>query len=175
MRDIAVLRSAARRSYETGRLLTAARVAAIVVPLTGVSAWETGALLACGLAGTSLLALTIGMRWWHRRGVEAVSAGLQAGVAPTLAALMVCRVAPSCPPTVALTLCATAGLISGAIVGRAAVLRSAASWQQWALVAVVAGLTAMLGCIGLGLGAAIGAATAIALGTAATFSRPFAA
>jgi hypothetical protein len=174
MRDVMLLRGEAMRAYEVGRIRFAARVAFIVVPLTLISAWETDALLECGLAGASLLAVTMGMRWWHRRGVEAASAGLSTGVIPTLAALAVCRFAPSCPPGVALGLCLSAGLVSGAVVGRAAIRRSTAPWQHWAAIAVVAALTATLGCIGLGLGSVVGAAASIALGAAAAtaLSRP---
>jgi hypothetical protein len=167
MRDVVRLRREAMRSYEVGRIWFAARVAFVVVPLTLISAWETGAFLACGVAGASLLALTTGMRWWHRRGVEAASAGLNTGAIPTLAALALCRFAPACPPGVALGLCVGAGLVSGALVGRVAIERSKAPWQHWTAVAIVAALTATLGCIGLGFGNVVGAATAIALGTAA--------
>ncbi len=177
MRDLTTLRRKAMRSYELGRLRFAARVGLVVLPLTAMAVWETRALLTCTLAGVSLLALTIALRWRHRSGVEAASSGLTTGVIPTLAALALCRFAPWCPPGVAFGLCATAGLASGALVGRAAIQRATAPWQHWAAVALVATLTATLGCIGLGLGSVIGAGFAIALGMAAAtaLSHPSAA
>lgn len=168
MHDVTLLHRQAMRAYEAGRVRFAARVALIIVPLTLLCAWETGAVVECVAIGSTLMVLTVAMRWWHREGVDAASAGLRGGAVPTLAALALCRFAPWCPPDVALGLCVGAGLVSGALVGQTAVRRKAKTWQHWAGVAVVAALTAALGCIGLGVGSAVGAAIAIALGTAVT-------
>jgi hypothetical protein len=166
MRDATLFRRQAMHAYQVGRMRFAARVAVVIVPLTLLCAWETRAFVECAGVGGSLLVLTVAMRWWHRRGAEAASAGLRSGAVPTVAALAVCRFAPSCPPDVALGLCVGVGLVSGALVGRTAIQRSAKPWQHWTAAALVAALTAALGCIGLGVGTAAGAAIAIALGTA---------
>lgn len=168
MHDVTLLHRQAMRAYEAGRVRYAARVALVIIPLTLLCAWETGAIVECVAIGSTLVVLTVAMRWWHREGVDAASAGLRGGALPTLAALALCRFAPSCPPNVALGLCVGAGLVSGALVSRTAAQRSAKPWQYGAGVALVAALTAALGCIGLGVGSVVGAGIAIALGTAAT-------
>jgi hypothetical protein len=82
------LRATGLRAYELGRLRSAARIALVLLPLSALCLMEsrgreTGACLA-GL----LLALAIGLRWWHRRGIESVNTGLLAGSLPLLSGLL---------------------------------------------------------------------------------------
>lgn len=164
MPDIVLLRRQARRMYELGRLRFAIRIAVVIVPFALLCARETGAFTATLILAASLLLVAITMRWRSREGVDAVAAGLGGGALPALASLALCRFVPSCPPDVALGICAGAGLVTGAIAGRAAIRHTTKRWKQWAGAAVVGALTAAMGCVALGLSAVAGASIGLALG-----------
>ena len=164
MRDLALLRRQAMRAYEVGRLRFAARVALVIIPFAVLCAQETGAYTKTAIIGGTLLLLAVILRWHSRGGVQAVATGLGSGAVPAFAALALCRFAPSCPPEVALGLCAGAGLLSGGIAGRSAMRRTAKARAPWTAAAIIAVLTAALGCIALGLSTVAGAAIGLTLG-----------
>lgn len=171
MRDIETLKRDARVAYERGRLWAAARVAVVVVPVTLLCAFETRSYLRTGVLGIILLTLTVWLRWRQHHGFSMVSTGLRSGALPLAAALGLCRFAPSCPPDVAFALCGGAGLLAGAVAGRS-LTSIETRWPQRLSAATVAGMTAALGCLAFGLGVAMGAGAAVALGVAITASFP---
>jgi hypothetical protein len=162
------LRLRARRSYERGRLTAAGRVALIIVPLTAICGRETEAYARCAVIGVLLLVATIGVRWRLWRGMHAANAGLLTGILPMTAALLLCRFAAGWPAAAATATCTSAGLIAGALAVRATLEPQEAGWQAWIAASLVAGLTAALGCIGIGFGTALGSALGIAAGAAVT-------
>jgi hypothetical protein len=174
MLDSAGLYATARRSYERGRAIAALRVIVIIVPLAALCARETGEAWRCAVVAAALLSVSIVARWRLPRGVRAVDAGLVTGAIPMLAALTLCRFAPAWPTGVALGICTAAGFVSGLLAGSATRV-SAADGRQWhapVTAAVVAGLTAALGCVGIGMGTAIGGTAAVALGSIVALKLP---
>ena len=165
MRDVGVLRHAARRAYEHGRLRAALRVAAVTVPVTVLCAWETGALTRTLTLGVGLSAVAVLVRWRLRDGFATVATGLACGAVPLAAALALCRFAPSLPPVQAFAFCGSAGLLGGALFGRSLAATANVPWQRWSAAALVASLMATLGCIALGIGSTVGAAIGITVGT----------
>ncbi len=172
MSDTRTLRYRARRAYERGRLRAATRVGIVIVPVTILCASETGAIARTIALGATLWTLAVVVRWRLGDGFGTVANGLRCGAIPLAAALALCRFAPSSPPVVAMGLCGTAGLLSGALLGRTFAASSAVPWQRWIAAAIVAGLMATLGCLALGIGSAVGAAIGIAVGTAGAMAMP---
>jgi hypothetical protein len=166
------LHARALRSYERGRLTIAARAALLVILLTAICARETEAYTRCAAIGVLLLVATIGVRWRQWRGIRAANAGLLTGVLPMTAALVLCRFAAAWPPEAAIATCTSAGLIAGALAVRATMEPLDADWPEWVAASLIAGLTAALGCIGIGFGTAIGGGLGVAAGAVvATRSR----
>ncbi len=172
MLDRARLRARARRAYERGRLAAASRVALIVLPLTALCAWTTDAPGRCAGAGFALLVVAILVRWRQHRGVRAVDAGVVTGIIPMTAAMLLCRFAASWPADTALGVCAAAGFVSGGLAGRATCASAATGQSALISAAAVAGLTASLGCVGIGLGTAAGAAAGVVLGAGVVAQLP---
>jgi hypothetical protein len=162
------VRARARRSYERGRLTVAGRNALLIVPLTAICGREAEAYARCAVIGALLLLATIGVRWRQWRGPQAANAGLLTGILPMTAALLLCRFAAGWPAAAATAACASAGLIAGALAVRATLDPLDAGWREWSAASLVAGLTAALGCIGIGFGTAVGSALGVAAGAAVT-------
>lgn len=171
MRDLETLKRDARAAYERGRFITATRIAAVVVPITALCAFETRSVLRTGALGLVLLVLTVALRWRQPHGFATVSAGLRSGMLPLAAALGLCRFAPGCPPHVALALCTAAGLLAGAVAGRSLTGIELRRHQQLSAAAVAA-VTAALGCLAFGAGIALGAGAAVAAGVMITVALP---
>lgn len=165
MVDAIRLQRRARRAYEWSRVRTAALVALVVLPLIGTTAVETGLHRKALLIGGVLLAISIGLRWWHRRGAEDATAGLQAGLLPFAAALGVCRFSPTCPWALAVAICGTAGVGAGVWLGLHAFGHEDTGLPRWIAGAVVALLTGALGCLALGAGSTLGVAFGLSVGT----------
>jgi hypothetical protein len=164
---LGVLHAGARRSYESGRLIGAGRAAFIVVPFALICAHETEEWRRCAMVGLALLVVSIAARWRLPNGRRSVDAGLVTGAIPMAAALVLCRFAGAWPDGTALGVCAIAGFVSGVLAGRVT-----AGAPQWATASIVAGLTAALGCVGIGLGTAIGGTAAVALGAIVATQLP---
>ncbi len=167
-----VLHRRARQAYERGRLLMAFRIGAFVVPLAAIAARETGAWRRCTVVGGVLLVAAVFARWRQWRGVRSVDAGLLTGVIPLAAAVMLCRFASAWEPRAALSLCTTAGFVAGALAARAMTRPADAEWQESATASGIAGLTAALGCIGIGFGTTAGAALGVTLGAVVAARLP---
>jgi hypothetical protein len=161
---VALVRMHAKRSFEAGRLLVAARVGIVVVPLAAICARETGAYARCTAVATLLVAMAIVVRWRQWRGIRAVDAGLLTGIIPMAAALLLCRFAAEWPTQTALGICASTGFLAGLLAARSTLSVLSAEWPEWASASLVAGLTAALGCVGIGFGTAAGAAMGVATG-----------
>jgi len=149
------LRARACAAYERGRFVAAARVAWLVVALTGLCARETEEYARCAAVGVLLLAVSVAVRWSQWRGTRAADAGLLGGILPMAVALVLCRFAAAWPPEAAIAACTSAGLMAGVLAGRVTL-------QPTAL--LIAALTAALGCIGIGFGTAVGGGLGVAAG-----------
>lgn len=161
------LKQRARRTYELNRLGVAARIAVPILTLTALCAMETNASGRTLGLGVTLLVTAWIFRWRLYRGSEFVAVGLWAGVMPLAAALALCRFAPYCPPTAALGLCASVGVVAGVVIAKqCAPLASA--MPQWLAALTVSILTASMGCLALGIGTAVGASVGVLVGTVVT-------
>jgi hypothetical protein len=172
MSDLARVRADARRAYEHGRGARALRVSLVIVPLAGLCARETDAPWRCGAVGIALLLAAILARWRQHGGVRSVDAGLLTGVIPMATALVLCRLAGSWPAGAALAVCTAAGFVAGGLAGRATMGSARLQSPHWVTASVVAGLTAALGCVGIGVGTAIGAAAAVVVGAVVAAEVP---
>lgn len=147
--DPDVLSSRARRAYELGRLRMAAQVAVLLLPIALLCVTNTTSREECACLATLLLALVIGLRWRDRRGVDAATTGLLAGIIPLVAGLLLTRWGPGFASSLLYVACGVAGLAGGFVLGvRAARRRAGAS--AWFFSAAVALVAAALGCVGLG-------------------------
>src|SRR5262249_19390214 len=169
MPDPTAIRADARRAYEIGRLIAASRVAVVVIPLTALCARLTDAPGRCLVAGGGLLAAAVAVRWRQDRGVAIVDSGMATGIVPMVTAIVLCRIALSWSGGAAIAVCTAAGFTAGGLVGR---VPPAGDFRTlpWMTASLIAGLTAALGCVGIGLGTAAGAAAGVVLGAVVTAS-----
>lgn len=172
MADLARLRRDARLAYEVARLGASLRVAFVIAPLTALCIWETRAVSRSVAMGFGLLVVVTILRWRQQNGFRVVSTGMCTGALPFAAALVLCRFAPSFGSDAAFALCGSAGVVSGGLMGRSMSHWMATPWRQWLGTVTVAGLTAALGCVALGVGTALGAAAGIALAAALVAGVP---
>jgi hypothetical protein len=172
MPDLSRMREQTRRLYERGRALAALRVAFVIVPLTALCMRETDAPVRCAMVGVALLIVAMLVRWRQHRGVSAVDAGLMTGVIPMTAALLLCRFAAEWPADAATGVCAAAGFVSGGLTARATMGSARAISSQWLSASLVAGLTAALGCVGIGFGTAVGAVAGVVIGAIVAAEAP---
>lgn len=168
MLDVKLLQRRAKFVYELARLRAAARVVVVAFVLTALCTWETGAVLRSAGLGLALFVVATALRWRLSRGFQAVSVGLWAGSVPLIVALGLCRFAPFCPPNVAFTVCGSVGLVSGLFMGREFAAAKHLTSRHWLGASIVAILTATMGCVALGVGTAVGAASGVMLGSAVT-------
>ncbi len=172
MRDVETLRHTARRAYERGRLLSAARVGWLIAAVTLVSALETGRPIRTIALGFGLWLIATIVRWRLPHGFAVVGHGLQSGAVPLAAALVLCRLGAAAPPDTVTAICGSAGLCGGVLLGRALVRSDTMLWQQWLGGALVASAMATLGCLAFGIGTAVGAAAGMAAGAGAALLVP---
>ena len=167
MPELPVVRAGARRAYEKGRLIAASRAGLVVVPLTLLCARLTDAPGRCAVTGAGLLAAAVAVRWRQFRGVAIVDSGIATGMVPMAAAIVLCRFAVAWSGSAAIAICTAAGFVAGGLVGRMALDDESPSLAS-ITGSLIAGLTAALGCVGIGLGTAAGAAAGVVLGTIVT-------
>ena len=154
MVDLQALETEAFAAAQWGRARMAARAAFVILPVAFAS-WAISGHVAAVLLGTVLLAVGMGLRFWHRKGVEAVRLGLVMGLVPfaTTVLLQVCGV--ECTPLSGFSEGEIACVLSGAAAGAGVTLRAAgdaATGRTWLLATGVASLTGALGCVPLGVG-----------------------
>jgi hypothetical protein len=141
------------RAYEVGRLLTALRVALVVVPVAAVCLVERTGREACGCLAFILLATVVWLRWRNRRGMDAVQAGLVAASLPLAVGLLFDRLGLRCGFAGAESFCTTFAVLLGTAAGVMISLtqsRLGARTSSVLTAAAVAGLAAALGCVRLG-------------------------
>ncbi len=168
--DLASLRARARAAYERGRLRVAIR-----------SAWPVAALaLLCLLAdapwtvvvpiATLHAVVAIALVHHGRTLGRAVAGGWLAGSLPLLVALASCRVPHACAGGSCSAFCLPACLAAAAV-GAVALVGHARRRRlddpaSLLAAATIAGLTACMGCVTIGLASAVAALGGIALVTA---------
>jgi hypothetical protein len=177
MVDLDALARRARRAAEWGRLRAASRAAFVVAPLVALSTAVTGRAPAALAAGAALLATCVALRFWNAEGARAARSGLCLGALPMAAALATAAAQGWCDPRGAVTACGVGCLLAGLVAGGASawyVLRHVETGRlaSWAKVGLVASLTAALGCVGLGAGAALAVIAAVAAGAALVWLPP---
>jgi hypothetical protein len=162
------------RAYEMGRLLTAVRVALVVIPVAAVCLIERRGREACACLALILLATAVWLRFRDRRGMDAVNVGLGAGSLPLLAGLIFDRLDLRCGLAGAASFCTTFAMLVGAAAGVMISIsqqRLAARASSIATAGAIAGLSAAVGCVRLGavgmssmlIGIALGSLTGAAI------------
>jgi hypothetical protein len=159
MVDLDQLKASGRRAYELGRLRMAARVGLYLVPIGAVSVWVVQDREACGCLVVLLLTIAISARWKSGAGIRQVHQGLVAGTCVLVLAWALLAAGWLDEGWAAPAL-AVAGFLSAAWACRG----PRVAWVG----ALVAALTASLGCVDLG--SATGW-VALALGLGALFAR----
>lgn len=145
----------ARRAYELGRLRMALRVGLLVVPAVALGVALSSSRLECACLGALLVAGAIALRWYGRGYDRAVVPGLVAGVLPMSAGLVGPNLAVIGPETACAVLCAV-GLVSGVLLARQAARDARLDAKRWLVGVAVAGLMAVMGCLGHGFEAVFG-------------------
>jgi hypothetical protein len=138
----------ARHAYEIGRWRMAARVLAIIVPVTILCiTLSERPVMSLGLA-ILLGVVVIVLRWRSRQGLRVANVGLTAGLLPLAAGVLISQIG-IVSPIVCMSLCVGSGLVAGLWAGYTlgGARTGAIDWMTVGLVAVV---TAFLGCIDLG-------------------------
>ncbi|MBL8912507.1 MAG: hypothetical protein JNM17_17575 [Archangium sp.] len=156
--------AAARSAYEWGRFWSGTRVAVALAPLVALAGVMTANVGACACLGGVLVTVSVFLRWRDRRGVQAVEAGIRAGLIPLVIGVMLRVCSADCTSPTVLPICVLGGLGAGWLLGsRLGALKVERS--TWAWSAVVAALTASLGCVGFAAGGVIGVMAALVGGT----------
>lgn len=177
MVDLDALARRARRTAEWGRVRMACRVAVVVALLALVPLIGGARLEMCACLAVALFVAAAALRWRHQTGVEAVRDGLLLGAVPLVAALFLRGRGVECSSSGAFgdaeLACGIAGAVAGLGVTWRAVRAPAARARRWLLTVLVASMTAVLGCAGLGAGGMFAAAIAL-LVMAGVAGLPFA-
>lgn len=170
MVNVEELRVRGLRAYEVGRLLTASRIALLVIPVAAVCLIESRGRGTCACVAVLLLGTAVWLRWRDRRGVEVVTTGFVAGSIPLIAALLVARFDLHCGLAGSDTFCTGGSVLLGVGSGLLIALREArrrARFWSFATASAIAGLAASLGCVRLGLLGVASMVFGIALGAMA--------
>jgi hypothetical protein len=153
MVDLERLAVQARRQAERGRLLAAARVLGVVVPL-GLVAAAAGVSLPPCLGATALLALlTVWLRWWHGDGWAGTSLGLRLGAVPYTLGLATTCLGQSASPGWAVACGLACGVASLGVVLSSRAVTARRGWRVAAAGLMVASAASALGCFELLLAA----------------------
>jgi hypothetical protein len=141
------------RAYELGRLLTALRVALVVVPVAAVCLIERSGREACACLAFILLSTAVWLRWRNRRGMDAVHTGLLAGSLPLAVGLVFDRLDLRCGLAGAESFCTTFAVLFGTAAGvliSVSQSRLGARASSVLTAGAIAGLAAALSCVRLG-------------------------
>ncbi len=158
------------RAYEIGRILTALRIAVVVIPVGTACLVERTGRGACACLTFILLATAVWLRWRDRRGMDAVNTGLVAGSLPLLAGIVLDRLDLHCGLAGAQSFCTTFAVLLGTGAGAMISLnqsRLRARASSVLTASAVAGLAAALGCVRLGVLGVSSMFAGIALGSLA--------
>jgi hypothetical protein len=157
------------RAYELGRLITASRIALILVPLAALCLLEATGRETCACLAVVLLGSAVWLRWRDRRGWESVTTGLLAGGTPLAAGIVLARCDLTCGTSGAESFCTGLSVIIGTTAGLV-IARREARWRgrftSYLTAGVIAALAAGLGCVRLGVLGVASMAIGIAVGSA---------
>lgn len=168
MVDVDALSRRARRASEWGRLRAATRILSLIAPLTLLAIAMTRLYAVTAFVGGTLAVLTVAFRVRDRAGIVAVSRGLAVGLAPLVVALAATVLMRVCAVDER-RMCAIACVAIGFAVSAAAMVRAGSQLRPrtgWLEAALVASLTAALGCVELGVGVALVMSAGIVAGAA---------
>jgi hypothetical protein len=170
MADLQHLARRARRAGELGRLRAAARGATVILPLAALCAVIGGSVGECICIGVLLFATAVGLGWWHADGARATRLGLLFGLIPLTASLVTIRLGGALGTMGALDpcgpLCGLAGVIAGSAAAYYAVrVGGQRHLQRWGAAALMASLTAALGCAPMGLSSSLVVVGSVLIGT----------
>jgi hypothetical protein len=157
------------RAYELGRLVTAARVALVLVPLAVLCLLENTGREVCACLSVILLGSAVWLRWRDRAGWESVTTGLLASGPPLAAGIVLSRVGVTCGTSGAESFCTGMSVIIGATGGLLIAAREArfrGRITSYVTAGVIAALAAGLGCVRLGVLGVTSMVVGIAIGSA---------
>lgn len=155
-------------AYEAGRVRMALRALAVLAPICLVSLLESRGRASCGCAAAMLVVLAVVMRWRSRRGVEAVTTGILAGVVPLGAGIIFKCFDLDCEVVSCTIAALLVGGASGAVIGVRSRGAHAVSTGTALGAVSIAALATCMGCIRLGV-VGLGAMMAgLAIGLALT-------
>ena len=140
----------ALRAYELGRLRMSSRVLLFLVPLAIVCTALSSNRIVCAAIALLMVTLAILLRWFDKRGVQAVDTGLKAGVLPLLVSVALMQAGCSGDAALCTTICIVAGTLAGIWTGFELGRRRAGP-LVWLSSLTVALLVATLGSLDLGL------------------------
>lgn len=159
MVDQEQLRKRALRAYEFGRLRMSSRVLLLLVPLGAVCTLLSVNPKVCASLALLIGGVAVTLRWFNRRGVQAVNVGLKSGILPLLVSIALMQLGCSSNPELCTTICILTGTVAGAWMGYE-LGRERAGIFVWSSAAGVALTVAALGSLDLGLMVSIGLSAA---------------
>jgi hypothetical protein len=170
MIELEKLAEQARCASEWGRARMAMRVGVVVAALTLVSLASGTAPGVCAAGGLVLFATAVALRWWNQIGVESVRIGLPLGGIPLAAGIVLQRMGVECGSlgdfSRAEWVCVLAGAIAGVGVTVWAARGQIDRVRRWPPAVLVASLTALLGCLGLGIAAMLATLATLVMSSA---------
>ena len=164
------LRNNLKNAYERARFLSALKYLWWVVPLIIISFATCGSFLAPTLLGCSLAVLTVFFAW---RGLEfgrALIPGLIAGTVAIIIPVGAHLLEICCHTNLELEICVASGVFGGVILGWTTSRIQKNKTKTFLISALIAGLTAALGCASLGVGAVIGLVIVLLLSAVPVFA-----
>jgi hypothetical protein len=174
MVDLDELAGRARCASEWGRARMAVRVGGPIAVLTVVSLMVGSAHGFCVAGGALLFAVAAALRWWNQKGVDAVRVGLPLGAIPLVAGVALQRAGVQCGPLGSVSagdvICLLAGATAGVGVTFWAARTGRDRRREWPNAVVIASLTAMLGCLGLGVASLLATLAALSMASAVAWA-----
>jgi hypothetical protein len=171
------LEARARRAYEAGRMVWAAKRATAVAALAGLALASCANLWATAGSVLVLAGLVTALLWRGEEFGEGVRPGLVAGLAPFALPVASQATGYFCSATVCLVLpavCVAGGIVGGAVLGLQGRRPFAHHMGFWISAVTVTAVLGSVGCLvaglagvlGLGLGLLLGAAPGLVYRTA---------
>lgn len=165
------LKLQAKKAYELGRLKAAFKFLWVIVPVVVLSACTCGEVGLPLIVGCVLGLTVVALKWRGEEYGFSVGPGLLAGVVAFSIPLVMHLLGICCRTNLEIVFCAISGILGGIIVGRV-VGKSNRKHRITSLLVglLIAGITAVLGCISFEIGALMGLFAALAVAAFFTFS-----
>jgi hypothetical protein len=167
MVDVVKLERRARATAEWARARMAVRVALPVVALTLIALATGSAPGYCAAGGVILFLVAAALRWRSQMGVDAVQIGLPLGTIPLGAGVVLQQAGVPCGSLPNLSSADLVCVLTGAIAGAGVTLWAARTahnhLRRWPPAVLIASLTAMLGCFGLGVAGVLATLASLAM------------